>query len=227
MSLDQLRREIIYGIYDNRMLMTAERDKPEGWRLVSGMWSPFYIQLRLISSYPAVLDRVGEAMSILLKEKLPHVNRLVGIAFAGIPIATAASLKSAIPACHTRKIVGTNTDDEMRQILSQYGQHSLVEGVIQDGDVLCLVDDLVTGLDSKILARKQVLEEVKHRGLKDVHCEDVIVVVDRQQGAESKAHELGLYLHSIVKFVDEALPLLKDRMSASEYDEIHKYLRGS
>ncbi len=223
-SLDELKREIIHGIYDNRMLMTAERDRPEGWTLVSGMWSPFYIQLRLLSSYPAILDRVSEAMSILLKENLPHVNRLVGIAFAGIPIATAVSLKSGVPACHTRKIVGVKTDAELQQILSQYGQHSLVEGVIEDGDSLCLVDDLVTALDSKILARSQVYAEIEHRGLRDVHCEDIMVIIDRQQGADSRAQELGLRLHSVVKFIDEGLPLLKDRMSASEYDTIRRYL---
>jgi orotate phosphoribosyltransferase len=86
-----LKKNIMQDIYENRMLLTSTRDKPEGWTLHSGLWSPFYIQLRILSSFPDTLNLVGKALGILVKEEAPHINRLVGIAFAGIPIATAAS----------------------------------------------------------------------------------------------------------------------------------------
>jgi orotate phosphoribosyltransferase len=219
-----LKRELMRGIYENRMILTAERDKPEGWKLVSGLWSPFYIQLRLISSYPKILQRAGKAIAIMLKEEAPNVNRLVGIAFAGTPIATAASIESGIPACHTRKLVGAKTAAEMKRAMKEYGQHSLVEGIVEDGDVLCLVDDLVTGMDSKVTARSQVLTEMKGREIQNVVCEDVAVVVDRQQGAAERAKELGMRLHSAIRFVDEGLPLVRDLMSKSEYETISDYL---
>jgi len=219
-----LKKELMRGIYENRMILTAERDNPQGWKLVSGLWSPFYIQLRLISSYPSVLKVAGKAISMLLKENAPNVNRLVGIAFAGVPIATAASIESGIPACHTRKLVGVKNEQDMERALKEYGQHQLVEGVIEDGDVLCLVDDLVTGMDSKIVARNQVQSELKQRGVKNVQCEDVAVLVDRQQGAAQKAKELGLRLHSVIKLVDDGLPLIKDMMSKTEYETISAYL---
>ena len=43
---DQHGKEIIGMLYDQGMIRTWYRDKPEGWTLVSGIWSPFYIQLR-------------------------------------------------------------------------------------------------------------------------------------------------------------------------------------
>ncbi|MEE8632654.1 MAG: hypothetical protein V3T10_05050, partial [Candidatus Bathyarchaeia archaeon] len=86
--LDSLKKEIMVDIYKNRMLLTSERDRPEGWRLVSGLWSPFYIQLRNLSSFPETMRKVGEAMTIMIKESAPTVDKLVGIAFSGIPIAT-------------------------------------------------------------------------------------------------------------------------------------------
>ncbi|MHA2386314.1 MAG: orotate phosphoribosyltransferase, partial [Candidatus Thorarchaeota archaeon] len=149
-NLDVLKQDIMNDLYQNRMLLTASRDKKEGWTLVSGLWSPFYIQLRLLSSFPETLKKVGQAMTVLLKEKAPNVNKVVGVAFAGIPIATTVSIASGLPACHTRKMLGVRTEEDLLKAIQEYGQHSLLEGVVEDGDVLCIVDDLVTGMESKL-----------------------------------------------------------------------------
>jgi uridine monophosphate synthetase len=199
--LEKLKTEIMRDIYEKRMVLTSVRDKPEGWTLHSGMWSPFYIQLRELCSYPETLAKVGKALSILIQERAPHISRLVGVAFAGIPIATSISLESGIPACHTRKILGVRTEEEMKQAISSYGQHSFLEGIIKDGDALCLVDDLVTGMESKLVAREQVLAEVEKRGLSNVRCDDIAVLLDRHQGAGLRARELNLRLHSLIDIV--------------------------
>ncbi len=223
-SLDRLRTDILRDIYEKRMVLTSIRDKPEGWILHSGVWSPFYIQLRELCSYPETLAKVGTALSILIKEKAPNVNRLVGIAFAGVPIATSVSLASGIPACHTRKILGVRTEEEMKQAISTYGQHSLLEGIIEDGDAICLVDDLVTGMESKVEARAQVLAEVAKRGLTDVTCDDIAVIIDRHQGAQQRARTLNLRLHYLIDIVHDGLPILKDSMSKEEHSLVSAYL---
>ena len=218
------KRQIMREIYENRMLLTARRDRPEGWKLLSGVWSPFYIQLRILNTFPATLKKVADAMAIMLKEEAPHVNRLVGVAFAGVPIATALSIVSGIPACHTRKFVGVTTDDELQKALAQYGQHSLLEGEVEDGDVLCLVDDLVTGLDAKLMARTQVISELEKRGTKNVKCDDVAVLIDRQQGASDRAKASGIQLHTLIKLIDEGLLMIKDLMPPEDYTTIAAYL---
>jgi orotate phosphoribosyltransferase len=222
--LDGLKKNIMHDIYEKRMILTSVRDRTEGWTLHSGLWSPFYIQLRILCSFPDTLKLVGEALSNFLKEEAPSVNRLVGIAFAGIPIATAASLESGIPACHTRKILGVRTEQELRDAIANYGQHSLMEGEVQDGDTLCLIDDLVTGMESKLVAREQVMAEVKKRGLSDVTVDDIVVIIDRQQGAKERAGTLKIRLHSLINLVDEGLPLIKDAMSDEEYRIVSEYL---
>lgn len=206
------------------MLLTSERDRPEGWTLISGLWSPFYIQLRLVSSFPDTLLKVGKAMTQMIKEEAPHINKLVGIAFAGVPIATAISLESGIPAVYTRKLTGVKSEEDLQNALQSYGQHTLVEGVLEDGDALCLVDDLVTGLTSKVTAQAQVKAELERRGISDVTCSDVAVLVDRQQGANEAAQSLGMNLHALIKFVDEGLPLLKGVMSDTEHKLVSEYL---
>lgn len=206
------------------MLLTSTRDKPEGWTLHSGLWSPFYIQLRVLSSFPETLQKVGMALGTLIKEEAPHINRLVGIAFAGIPIATAMSLSTNIPACHTRKIVGVRTEQELQEAISKYGQHSLLEGEVSDGDAICLVDDLVTGMESKLVAKGQVVAELEKRGISDFTVDDIAVIVDRQQGARRRASELRINLHALINLVDEGLPLIRDRMTDQEFVMISDYL---
>jgi uridine monophosphate synthetase len=206
------------------MILTSVRDRPEGWTLHSGLWSPFYIQLRILCSFPETLKLVGCALSTLIKEEAPSVNRLVGIAFAGIPIATAVSLESGIPACHTRKVLGVRTEQELYDAIGNYGQHSLMEGVVQDGDTLCLIDDLVTGMESKLVGRAQVLAELKKRGISDVSVDDIAVIVDRQQGARARAKDLNIRLHSLIDLVDEGLPAIKESMSEEEYQIVLEYL---
>jgi orotate phosphoribosyltransferase len=219
-----LKKEIMRNIYENRMLLTASRDKPDGWTLHSGLWSPFYIQLRTLSSFPETLKKVGEALGILIKEKAPHINRLVGIAFAGIPIATAMSLSTGIPACHTRKIVGVRTEAELSETLAKYGQHSLLEGEIQEGDAICLVDDLVTGMESKLVARGQVVAELEKRGVSDFTVDHIVVIVDRSQGAAQRARDLHINLHSLIDLVEEGLPMIEDLMSPEEFKMVTDYL---
>lgn len=223
-NLEALKKEIMSDIYQNRMFLTSSRDKKEGWTLVSGLWSPFYIQLRLLSSFPKTMKKVGAAMSTLLKEVAPEVNKIVGIAFAGVSIATAVSLESGLPALHTRKMIGVKSSEDLTKAISKYGQHALLEGVLENGDVLCIIDDLVTGMTSKLVARDQIIAEAERRGIGKIECNNIAVIIDRQQGAEEKAKESGLRLHSLIKFVDEGLPLIKKLMTSEEYDTITSYL---
>lgn len=219
-----LKKRIMQDIYENRMLLTAVRDRPEGWTLHSGQWSPFYIQLRILSSFPQTLKLIGSAMGTLVKEEAAHINRLVGIAFAGIPIATAMSLSTGIPACHTRKVEGVRTEEELKDVIGKYGQHSLIEGEVCDGDAICLVDDLVTGMESKLVARKQVVAELERRGIGNYAIDDIAVVIDRQQGAQARANQFKVKLHSLIDLVDEGLSLIKDKMSAEEFNMVSDYL---
>lgn len=223
-KLENLKKNIMRDVYEKRMILTSVRDRPEGWTLHSGLWSPFYIQLRVLCSFPETLKLVGNALSIMIKEEAPSVNRLVGIAFAGIPIATVVSLESGIPACHTRKILGVRTEAELYEAIGKYGQHSLMEGEVKDGDTICLIDDLVTGMESKLVGRAQVLAELKKRNISNVSVDDIAVIIDRQQGAQERAKDLNIRLHSLIDLIDEGLPSIQDSMSEEEYQIVSSYL---
>ncbi|MCD6512519.1 MAG: hypothetical protein J7K61_02825 [Thermoplasmata archaeon] len=213
-------REIFIEMYRRGLIRTI-RHKKEGWKLISGLWSPFYIQLRLLPSHPDLMNSIG----ILLGEKIKNYgNKLLGIAMAGVPIATSISIHHLIPLCYTRKIAGVKSMEQLENYTSQYGEHSLVEGEIEDGDGFIAIDDIVTKFDSKLVAIKQLEMEARKRN-KSIECRHVAVVIDRQQGAEEIAKQHGIKLHSLIKFRD-ALEWLRDEMSENEYEVIMDYLEN-
>ncbi len=224
---ETLGREITRSLYDQRMIFTWYRDNPQGWTLVSGLWSPYYISLRPITSYPLLYQKIGHVMGKTIEEEAGYradgSHRVVGVAMAGIPIANAITLLHGIPSCWTRKI-DAKTEEEFDKRLGEYGKHAMVEGEINDRDTLAVCDDLVTRLDSKKLARRQVEYEAKRRKLEGVKCTDVAVLLDREQGAREEAVVNGMKLYSVIPFISKGLDWLSDVMSREEQEVIRGYI---
>lgn len=221
---EQAAREILSLLYEYKLIRTFYRDRPEGWTLVSGLYSPLYVQLRPLASFPRVFRQTCTAMSRMIREEAPEITKVIGIAMAGIPIAAGLSLAGGIPAGFTRKMEHVKTIESFRQAVTAYGEHALIEGDLESGDNIALVDDLVTRFDSKEVAREQVKYEVLRRGLTDVSCDTVAVVLDREQGGQEAASRAGARLLSLIPFKSVGLPLLKTVMHKTEWEILSRYL---
>lgn len=225
-----LEMKIMKGLLSEGMIKTWMRDKPEGWTLASGLYSPFFINLRLISSTsPQLYQDAAQAMGMLLDEVgfvAGEKRRMVGIAMAGIPFANALTLYKNIPSLYTRKLPEeVKTPQDVENYLKAHGAKALVEGEMESGDTLAMIDDLVTKFDSKLLAISQTEQEVKRRGLKDVKIKDVFVLLDREQGAAEIAKQNGFNLHAVIPFTSRGLALIKDSLDPKEYEVIADYLK--
>lgn len=221
---EQASREILKLLYENRMIRTFYRDRPEGWTLISGIYSPLYIQLRPLVSFPPLFEKVCRALVRMVAEESPEINRVVGIAMAGVPLAAGMSIVGNIPAGFTRKIENVKSVEAFREVISSYGEHALLEGELNSGDHIGIVDDLVTKFDSKLIALEQVTYEVRRRGLQNVECKTVIVALDREQGGAEAAEKAQLRLMSLIPFKTAGLPLLRDVMNKTEWETITHYL---
>jgi len=223
---ERLGKKVLEKLFNFGMIKTWYRDKPEGWTLVSGLWSPFYIQLRPLCSVERareVLMLIGRSLGEVIRREAPDVNKIVGVAMAGIPIAIAVTMETGIPSCYTRKLPGIRNVELLEKYVKEYGEHRMVEGLLNDGDRVAVVDDLVTRFDSKLVALRQIEWEAKRRGI-SVECKHVVVLLDREQGAEERARKVGIKLHALIPFKSKGIEWLKNCLTEIEYEIIKDYL---
>jgi uridine monophosphate synthetase len=146
--------------------------------LKDGRHSPFYLDLRLLVGYPAMLRRVAQAM--LARAATLQFDCLAGLPYAGLPIAVAMSLESDRPLVYPRKEV------------KDYGTRRQVEGVFQPGDRALVIDDVITTGGAKL----EAIVPLREAGLV---VEDILVLVDRGQAGAQALAAAGLRLHSVLK----------------------------
>jgi len=149
--------------------------------------SPVYVNLRLLISNPAALARAAgvmlEEIQTLQAMRNPQVSefqRVCGIPFGGLHLATAFSLRSRVPMIY------------MHPAKEHNGARVFVEGLYNPEETVLLIDDLVTS-GGGILETARFL---KANARLDVR--DVLVLLDRQEGAKELLKAKGYNLISIL-----------------------------
>jgi len=157
------------------------------FKLTSGKVSPYYIDLRIIPSFPdafrEICDFYGE--SITSQIGLQNFDRIAGIPIAGIPFASQIAYNLKKPFLYVRK--GAR----------RHGRQRRVEGLLASGDRVLLVDDLVT----TGLTLKKAAEAVKAEG---GVVKEAVALLDREEGGKEKLAKNGIQLHALLKISEVA-----------------------
>jgi orotate phosphoribosyltransferase len=147
------------------------------FKLRSGQVSSEYFDKYLFESNPRILSEIAEQLENLIPE---GIEVLAGLEMGGIPIATALSLKSGIPAAFVRKKA------------KEYGTCKLAEGTSIVGKRICVIEDVITTGGQVVLSTNDLREA-------GAIVEDVICVIERNPEGKKKLEEIGLRVHSLFR----------------------------
>lgn len=131
--------------------------------LRSGKRSKYYLDKYRFETQPDLLRPIGERIAAIVREHAPDATRLAGPELGAVALAASASLASGLPFLLVRKAA------------KEYGTSKRIEGVFEEGECICLVEDVVTS-GGALLESVAVLRDA---GLV-VHT--AVCVVDREEG---------------------------------------------
>ncbi len=158
--------------------------------LASGKKSSYYVDLRLVPSYPIEFRKMVKYLEneIVQKIGLRDFDSIVSVPTGGLVIASALAIETVKPLIYVRSKP------------KDYGTAKSVEGKIHDKMKVVMIDDVATTGGSVVNAIKS-LKEV------NILIKDAYVIVDRMEGANEALLESGVKMHSILNIlqITEAL----------------------
>ncbi len=187
-------------------LVDIECIKFGNFTLKSGQQSPIYIDLRELVSYPNLLQNLAS----LFQEKIPEsIDRICGVPYAALPMATAISLHSNLPMLIKRKEAKT------------YGGKKIIEGKYNKGDKIILIEDVITSG----ISLEETTVELEAEGLV---IAKILVVLNREQGGVEKLQQKGYDVEALFSMTSLMQMLHQEnKIEADVYESVINFLANS
>ena len=176
--------------------------------LASGKSSSYYVDLRLVPSYPHEFRMMIKYLENQITKDigLENFESIVSVPTGGLVIASALAIETVKPLIYVRSKP------------KDYGTSKSVEGKIHDGMKVVMIDDVATTGGSVVNAIKSLTEV-------NVPVKDAYVIVDRMEGADKALAELGVKMHSILNILQIAKVLYEQKMIDREVlDKVKKQI---
>jgi orotate phosphoribosyltransferase len=151
--------------------------------LRSGRRSSYYLDKYRFETRPDILAALGERIAEAVRRFEPDAMRLAGPELGAVALAAAGSLASGLPFLIVRKAA------------KDYGTSNRVEGAYEDGESVCLVEDVVTSGGALL----EAVEALRAAGLT---VKTAICVVDREEGGADVLARHAVQLRPIFRAAD-------------------------
>ena len=176
------------------------------FKLTSGRTSPYYIDLRIVPSFPEVFRRVCDIYVKLIETELgvQGFDRVAGIPTAGIPFASLVAYSMKKPFLY------------IRPKAKLHGRERRIEGMIMPGNSVLLVDDLIT----TGLSLKNAAKAIRAEG---GVVSDALVLLDREEGGKERLKKDNIALHYLLTAREAANKLYE--LGAIEEDQLKTILK--
>ena len=153
--------------------------------LRSGKRSRYYLDKYRFETRPDLLGALGERIAAAAGEAEPEAVRLAAPAVGAIALAAAASLRSGLPFLI------------VRDAAKGYGTANRIEGAYEPGELVCLVEDVVTSGGALL----EAVGAVRAAGLE---VRRAVCVVDREEGGSEALAREDVHLHALFHAADIA-----------------------
>jgi len=180
----------------------------EPFKLVSGNYSPIYINCRRVISYPPFMHLFTAFTRVICHYYKLTMDVIAGGETAGIPFAAFVAQSLSLPMVYVRKAT------------KDHGIASRVEGSIPPRAKVLLVEDLITDAGSKL----SFIEAIRAAG---GIVDDVLVLFDREQGGREALEANGIRLYSITDMT-LAIRVAQDSklLSDSQIQSLREYFQS-
>lgn len=205
--LTEAKKELASGLFDIGAVKFGEFRLKLHEKTPDAPLSPIYIDLRILRSFPDVIDAAVDVYLEMIKGL--EFDLLADVPTAATPIVALLSHRTRVPMISPRSDV------------KSHGTGRTIDGVYKEGQTALLVDDLITRADSKIESAKVLSEN-------GLHVKDIAVLVDREQGGVQAVGEVGITCH-IAFGLKELLRVFweDNKIGAEQYERTVAYLTDS
>jgi len=162
------------------------------FKLVSGKVSRYYFNCKAVTLNPEGMYLIGNILFDRVKDI--NIHGIGGLTLGADPIANAVAYTSYLNKKPIEAFV-------VRKTPKSHGTMQWIEGNINSGDRVVIVDDVITTGQSTI----QAIERAKEGGLNIIK---IVTLIDRQEGGKEAVEALGYKVDAIIT-KDEVMSLYK------------------
>ena len=149
--------------------------------LRSGKKSKYYLDKYLFETQPGLLRELGKRFARFVHD---GIDRIAGAELGAIALAAATSLETGKPF-----VIVRNSKK------ADYGTGKLIEGKLEKGDRVLVVEDICT-------SGGQAIEAMKVLTSLGATIDKLVVVIDRQEGGRQNVEEAGFAMDSLLTSAD-------------------------
>ena len=160
--------------------------------LRSGRRSRYYLDKYRFETRPDLLGELGAVIAAAVSEHEPDAARIAAPELGAVVLAAAASLSGGLPFLLVRSKA------------KEYGTANRIEGVYEEGELVCLLEDVVTSGGAAI----ETVEALREAGLR---VQNAVCVVDREEGGVDAMARHGVRLRPLFT-ASELLQIAANRL---------------
>ncbi len=180
-----ISREVARALLETKAV-TLSAEEPYTW--ASGLKSPIYCDNRITLSHPKVRTLIAKGLKELIQKEFPEVEAIVGVATGGLPQAALVADLLELPMAYVRPQA------------KAHGQGKQVEGFLQEGAKVVMIEDLISTGGSVLKA----VDAVKADGY-DVLGVAAVFTYDLQKAKDNFKDVVLHTLSSYPILIEEAL----------------------